>query len=271
MIFISKKERIATVKDTALDVYFITDEKLAAMPTEDRAQLVFKLCTNGVPPKVVGEEKEAADPLDEMVRVYLASKPDPALQKERDEQRKRIGLRVAATVPELDRLLDDSGKVKQESWDKITRSRKDLQDFLQNVCDAQTATLDMPSIPVIVYEDKDKRKNMGGYNWDVGNIKINMGATKISDFKEALVTILHETFHANQHDLVKKLEAGEIKPGHPLYPTALMFLANSQLVGYVNATKVGFNAYIKQPQELDAEAQGHQTYEAVVQQVLAGK
>ena len=260
----SDEEKAKTVDDAASYLSFISDDDLKRQSTEDRAQSVFDLCTQGVPEKGTG----MVDPRQELIRLYLASKPDPAFVNKRRDEGILIGRNVAA-VPELGSLIDRSGGVKQRDWTAIAKDRKALERLLQKVCDAQTKTLDMPSIPVQVFEDTSNTANIGGYNWDVGAIKINAGATNITNFKEAVVTILHETFHGNQHFLVKQLEAGEIKPGHALYPTALMFLANSHSVGYLSEKLVGRDTYFKQPQELDAEQQGLATYDMVIAEVLA--
>jgi hypothetical protein len=77
------------------------------------------------------------------------------------------------------------------------------------------------------------------------------------------VTVVHETYHAHQHELVKKYPAGELGPHHEDYPTVLMFLANRTGIGCLYEEVVGGLKCRAQPQEIDAESNGQATADTV--------
>src|SRR5262249_25950300 len=68
----------------------------------------------------------------------------------------------------------------------------------------------------------------GYYRHSDGKLHINAhpSALKGGGFDEAIDTAVHENGHRYQHTLIDKLNAGEIKPGDPLYNQAMTFKLN---------------------------------------------
>lgn len=99
---------------------------------------------------------------------------------------------------------------------------------------------------------------MGGCDWNpagLPTISLNAHRDAVHDFEQALITILHETFHAQQCILVRQLMAGELAPDDPRHAQVLMFAANAPGSGYL-PPDVSQDDYEVQPVEIDAEQQG---------------
>ncbi len=253
-----------TAKDAFEALKKIKDSALAKMTTEAKAELAMDLCANGTP---TGKAE-----LDELCRLYKKSPPDKAFLKKREDQRTEIVDKVSK-MPEIATLFDNKGKLDKAKWSTLTANPDTARTLLAKIADVQADALGIPRIPVNKEPDPPQGAGptgsitFGGYNPATNAVNLNLHKDCLNPPEEALTTILHEMFHAHQDVIVKKLKAGDIAPGDPDYPTALMYMVNDIPIGYVFSGDVGQKNYERQPTEIDAEYQGKLAAKAVLKQV----
>jgi hypothetical protein len=257
-----KNKRVKAAFDT---IKKLKDRELAKKSTQEKAELALELCANGTPAKGSEEIKQ-------LVRLYNKSPPDKQFLKKREQQRAAIVDKVAK-MPEIADLYDKKGKLDTAAWNKFIKNPDNVKNLLENISNVLCDTLGIPRIPVNKEPDPPEGVDdeggltFGGYDPKSNKINLNLHPDCLKPVEEALVTILHETFHAHQDVIVRKLKAGEIKPGDPDYPTALMYMVNDIPIGYLFSSVVGRKNYASQPTEIDAEEQGKLAGRAVLAQV----
>ena len=248
------------------DVRGMSDEAIAGMSLTAKAEMAFNLCANGQP--------SSGPALTELCRIYKQAEQHRAFLDARDEQRTKIAEKVAK-IADLDKLFDDNGDVKPSEWSKVIADPTKVQALLKQVSDAQCEILGLPPLSISTYNTPGDSSgvDMGGCVWHatgLPTIELNAHRDAVSSANEALISILHETFHAQQDILVKKLMAGELGPDDPLYPQVLMFAANKPGNGYLPPS-VDQDEYEAQPVEIDAEKQGTEAANAVMLAIQANK
>ncbi|HUZ63549.1 MAG TPA: hypothetical protein VMU82_07530 [Acetobacteraceae bacterium] len=247
-------ERAEILRVAISDVKKLTDEELTDMSMSAKAALAFRLCANGAP--------TSGDALDQLCRVYAKSPPEKAFLDERRSQRTKIAEKVAK-IADIDKLFDEDGDVIGSEWSKIIADKDKVRDLLKQISDAQLEVLGLPPVTVSTYSKAEDSTGIecGGCVWSDGPPTIELNAHKdaIGDPDEAFISILHETFHAQQDMLVKQLLAGELSESDPLYPQVLMFMVNKPGQGYL-PPDVDQDKYEAQPLEVDAESQGTFAY-----------
>jgi hypothetical protein len=244
-------KRTQTVKQASNDLYFADDSQLSQMPVREKAKYALDLCANGMPE---GDER------DFLVKVFKHSPPDRNFASRREQECVDIGKKVAE-IPELKHLFK-GGKLDEEAWNTMASDKPQLTSLLDKISTTQAEELGIKPVQVFVHSDPGNENKVGGYNWAAENISINTAVAFKEGEKEkstgqtgqrmrnTLLTILHETFHAAQHDLVKRLLSGEVGPNHRDYDAALIFYANT--VAYIGSRE-DLGNYREQPQEHDAE------------------
>ncbi len=243
----------------------LSEEELTAKTTTQLAELAFDLCAAG-PPK-------SGDALTQLCRVYRGTKPAPEFLAQREEERGKI-VAAVADLPEVSKLFGASGKVDVKAWAKVVADEAQVKALLKLVSDKQAEILGLPPIEVTTYSKPSSNgtTSMGGCVWTDGPATINMNAHKdaVGNPKEALISILHETYHAQQDELVKRLMRGDLDPSDPIYPQVLMYAVNKPGIGYLPPS-VNQQEYEAQPVEVDAENQGNATATALFLAIAKAK
>jgi hypothetical protein len=242
----------------------MSDDDLKSRSLKKKAYLAMDLCADG-PPTDPGTRRQ-------LCRVYRQSPPDPQFLEQRKRHRDAIIARVS-TMPEIAALYDDRGDLNKGRWDRIIQKPERAQALLTQVCDVQTEVLGMPKVPVRARPPTPKGPRggikYGSYDPRSNSINLNLHRDALEQPIQALNTILHETFHAHQEVLIRRLRSGRIGPRDPDYPTALMLLAND--IAYLQRREVGGDNYKRQPMEIDAEENGMSAAQAVLQKVKQSK
>jgi hypothetical protein len=272
----SDTDRQSKAEGARVTISTLTNEELANKPLLEKAGLALDICANGTPNDSTDSVPNPGGQLEQLCRLYKKSPPDPEFLKKREAQRAAI-VQEVLKMPEITSLYGDDGTLDTAGWDNLVTDSNKMQALLQKVCDVQADAMGMPHLPVRKEPDppegRDSEGNLtfGGYNPDGNSIDLNLHEDALKPPVEALTTILHETFHAHQDVIVKKLKAGEIGPDDPDYPTALMYMVNDIGVGYVQADDVGQDNYETQPTEIDAEFQGKLAAQAILTQAQKAK
>ena len=225
----------------------LKDKALADKSLLEKAEIAMDLCAGGVP---TGQAE-----IKQLVRLYNKSKPDPQFMTKRGQERDKIADDILA-LPELQAVFDDKGKADGKEWKKLVADTGKMLQMLKKICDTQCDTLGMPRI--VVYKNPDPPKgrtkgnlDFGGYEPSSNRIGLNLHKDCFKTIKDGLDTIIHETFHAHQDFVVKRLRSGEIGPADPDYATAMMWMVNDVGVGYL-LKQVSQRDYERQPTEFDS-------------------
>ncbi len=254
---ISDTEKTELVTRTIASVAAISQTDLAAMSMTAKAELAYNLCAAGQPssgPAVV-----------QLARVYRATPPDPGFLAQRNEQKAKIAEKVAK-LTNVSNLFNATGAIDRVAWRRVIADPNKVRDLLKEVQVEQLKILGLPTdLSVTTYSQPSANgsTSMGGYNPATRVTRLNAHPHAVSDMREALISIIHETFHAQQHVLIDQLMSGAIGPDDPLYPQVLMFAANWAGSGYLPPS-VDQDDYEAQPIEIDAELQGTQTVNALL-------
>ncbi len=251
----------------------LSDEELEKKTLLEKAELALDLCANGTPTgtdytdllhadgthvlNADGTNAQKGTPtpggaLEQLCRLYSKSPPDPKFEAKRTQQRDAITAELLK-MEELKKLYKSDGALDSAYWNTLSADADKTLALLQKICNSQCDTLKMPHI--VVRKDPDppvKNGTMGGYDPARNDIGLNFWPRYLQPASEAINTIVHETFHAHQDVIVKKLKAGEIAPGDDDYPTALMYMVNDIPVGYVFSSRGGSANYKTQPTEYDS-------------------
>ena len=247
----SPSERSKTSAAALATVTGLSDSVLAAKSTTEKAHLAFDLCANGEP--------DSGPVLDQLCRIYRNSPQEPAFLAKREAERTKIAEKVSK-IADVANLYKADGDLDEAKWNAVIADPVKVQALLKQVSDAQAEVLGLPPLEVTTYSTPSdgKSTDMGGCVWTatgLPTIELNAHPDAISSASEAMISILHETFHAQQDILVKKLMAGELDPTDPIYPQVLMYAANKPGNGYLPPS-VDQDEYEAQPVEIDAETQG---------------
>ncbi len=260
------------------DLKLLSDEDLGKKSLQEQAELALDLCANGTPSgsvQVPGSNPAKFLPapgstLEQLCRLYKHSKPDEKFMNKRAQQREQIADEVAK-MEEIKKLHKPNGDLDVAYWNNFITDGNKVIKMLKKICDVQADALGIPRIPVTQKPVPAKKNgNMGGYDPATNSITVNCWPSYLKPVSEALDTIIHETFHAHQDVIVKKLKAGEIAPGDDEYATAMMYMVNDIPVGYVGSGKVGSENYKTQPTEFDSFHHAGKTIESLMAKAKAG-
>ena len=254
----AKKKTAKTAFDTLTST---TDEDLDKKTLQEKAELALDLCANGTPdefeevlpstnPKTF--QPTPGSSLDQLCRLYKHSAPDPVFMQKRETQREQIASELLK-MDEVKKLHKKNGDLDDDYWDDFTKDADKVLQLMQKICDTQADAMGMDRI--VVSKDPDPPQDngtMGGYDPATNSIGLNFHPGYLKPVSEAFDTIIHETFHAHQDAIVKRLKAGKIGPGDDEYATALMYMVNDIPVGYVDGDEVGNDNYKTQPTEFDS-------------------
>ena len=274
----SDQQKQTKAKDAFDTLSLLDDTALANMSLQDQAELALELCANGTPTgstQVPGTNPARFLPtpgssLEQLCRLYKHSKPDDKFMNKRAVEREKIADDVAK-MDEIKTLYKPDGKLDTKQWDKFVKDSDKVLKMMQKICDVQADAMGMARIPVRKDPDPPRDNGtMGGYNPASNSIGLNFHPGYLKPVQEAIDTIIHETFHAHQDAIVKKLKAGEIGPGDDDYATALMYMVNDIPVGYVQGSAVGSTNYRTQPTEFDSYTHAEKTAESVLGKAKAG-
>lgn len=285
------QKRRETSESCAKYLEKMTDDVLQKKQLLEKASYALRLCANGPPAKPSAYKQ--------LTRLYEGVSLDPGFQSERDQQCKDAGRQIA-DIPELRDYFDAQGKPDAAKWqammtrelqhkhdsgpddtqpdatataDTETQASADLPAVLTKVHATQAAVLKMPPIPVIVRENPYDTTKAGGYGADTNDIVINPCFLP-GTLKDFVSTVIHETFHAHQEYLVRQYQSDPESDDGADRATVLMFLANSQGIGYLKYDKSRppptLQEYLQQPTEQDAEQNGQATWDEVLR-LFAGR
>jgi hypothetical protein len=249
----SAQDKADIVAKAISDVDKLDAEALKKMGPAEKAELAFNLCAAGQP--------QSGDALKQLCKIYNNTGIDQPFLDQRKEERKKVVEKVSK-LPEVAALFDDKGEIDEDKWKELIKDENEVKLLLKTISDAQGEMLGLPPLEISTYRkeaDKDGGVEMGGCVWTESGpptISLNAHPDAVDSAKEAIITILHETFHAHQDILVKKLMAGELDPSDPIYPQVLMFAANKPGNGYLPPA-VDQDEYEAQPVEVDAETEGN--------------
>ena len=173
-------------------------------------------------------------------------------------------------MDEIKKLYKPNGDLDNDYWDNFVKDADKVLKMMQDICNVQADAMGMARISVSKAPDPPKKNGtMGGYNPATNSIGLNFFPGYLKPVSEAIDTIIHETFHAHQDVIVKKLKAGDIGPGDDDYATALMYMVNDIPVGYVGSGSVGSDNYRTQPTEFDSFHHAEKTAESVLSKAKA--
>ncbi len=259
------------------DLKKLSDEDLGKKSLQEQAELALDLCANGTPSGSVQVSSNPAkflpapgSTLEQLTRLYKHSKPDEKFMNKRAQQREQIADEVAK-MEEIKKLHKPNGDLDVDYWNNFTSDGDKVIQMLKKICDVQADALGMARISVTQKPIPGaKNGNMGGYDPATNSITVNCWPGYLKPVSEALDTIIHETFHAHQDVIVKKLKAGEIAPGDDDYATAMMYMVNDIPVGYVGSGTVGSENYKTQPTEFDSFHHAGKTIESLMVKAKAG-
>jgi hypothetical protein len=255
----------------------LSDKDLGEKPLQEQAELALELCANGTPTgstQVTGSNPAKFLPtvgstLEQLCRLYKLSKPDPKFMEKRATQREQIADEVVK-MDEIKKLYKPNGDLDNDYWDNFVKDADKVLKMMQDICNVQADAMGMARISVSKAPDPPKKNGtMGGYNPATNSIGLNFFPGYLKPVSEAIDTIIHETFHAHQDVIVKKLKAGDIGPGDDDYATALMYMVNDIPVGYVGSGSVGSDNYKTQPTEFDSFHHAEKTAESVLSKAKA--
>jgi hypothetical protein len=236
---------------------------LAAKPLDYKLELLQRLRSTAA--MSAGSTPEQWDAQKE---VFRAMTMDPGFVEQEAQTRKQIVQKLVADPAVLKQL-----KEARAGWsDPAKCSSKDKIDVLRKALIAQSEALGFgKEVPGIVEVNTGPDENGTVDNGEMqpdGKIRINMHPeSSVHDFERALDLIFHENSHNYQNKLVKQLEAGQLKPGTPLYNQARMFQANqaTEHGSYVRSSDPAeFDDYQRQPIEDHAHTNGPKTAKAVI-------
>jgi hypothetical protein len=223
--------KAAKVDETTKKVDKMTDAELAKLTSADQVALLRDIEGNGKP---TGAARDA------QIKIFKNMKLDPGFKK-----------REAARAEKVADAIKDNAEVKASAKDWAGTSKDQKTKALTALMEAQCKQLGIPTPPLETYDKapgKDGTVEDGNYDPSDGKMHFNINAGANKTFNDAMDTIVHETSHAYQQDLVKKLKDGKIKPGDDDYAQAQMFDANDAAQDYIQPDE-DMAAYVAQPEE----------------------
>ena len=232
-----------------------------AMGLNDKAKLIMDLCADKPAMSL------SADVIKDLAVVYQKTQPDKSFTDKRAKQCDSIADDVAK-IEDVASLFDKTGEIDDAAWAKLVSDKSKLMNVLSQISGVQLKSLGLDSVPVSEIEGV---KNAGGYQWhDEQQIKLNFGDKELQKADTAMITILHETFHAQQDKLVEQMMTGDLPESDPQYKQVQMFTANRPGLGYLNYSGLrdkgvpdAYKVYMAQPLEADAEGQAQAAFLAI--------
>jgi hypothetical protein len=242
----------------ARDLIDATDPAiLQRLSVGDQADLLETLQADGV--MTTGSRRTST------VKLYKASRIDPGFEQQEATARKAI---VNALAKHKDKLKDA-----RDNWSAMTDKQKGeiLQLALETQCEALGFA--KPVNPMVIGDFatlKDKsgkalnKSDNGHYNPGDDVVRINTGQAVFQDFELSMDLIFHENSHNRQFKLIKELGQEPPPMADPPRTQVRMFkLSWADGNGYVPG-KEEYEAYQKQPLELNAWSNGPVTAQAVM-------
>lgn len=126
---------------------------------------------------------------------------------------------------------DPAFKDARDNWETLKPEERIA--IMQKAVDYQADAYGIPKTTIKTYSN-NSATDYGYYRHSDGVLYVNAhdAALKDGGFDEAIDTAVHENGHRQQNTLIDKLNAGEIKPGDPLYNQAMTFKLNSTTDGF---------------------------------------
>jgi hypothetical protein len=223
--------KVAKAQDTAKKVDGMADADLQKMSSADKVALLKDIKAAGKP---TGDLRKA------QIKIFRNMQLDPDFKK-----------REAARADKAaDEVKDDPDvNAAASGWAKLSKDQKIKA--VKRVMEAQCKQLGLPVPPILPYDkpaDPNGTVEDGNYDPSDGKLHFNTNPDANKTFTDAMDTAVHETSHAYQNDIVKRLKDGKIKPGDPDYAQAEMFAANDDGDDYIQPTE-DMAAYVAQPEE----------------------
>lgn len=215
----------------AKNVNDTSDADIAKLSSKDQVALLRDIVGNGKP---TGDLRKA------QIKIFRNMKLDPGFKA-----------REAARADKVaDEVKDDADvKASAKDWAGTTKDQKIKA--LTKLMTAQCKQLGIPVPPLATYDKAPDAKGSvedGNYDPHDGKMHFNINAGANKTFTDAMDTIVHETSHAYQHDLVKRFKDGTMKPDDPDYAEAQMLEANDSDDDYIQPDE-DMAAYVAQPEE----------------------
>lgn len=236
----------------------VADGTLAMRSLAEKTQLLADL--QGAQALLTDDEKKLKNQL------YLQLQLDEEFVVQEDARQQQI-VDALANDPVLKAKLKEA----QAGWSGGKTEEQKLE-VLAVAHQKQCATLGIPAIPVLLI--KDKPNSLGGFAPDKKVIELNSENDMFRlDFAGVMDTVLHETSHWFQQNLIERFNKGEIKPTDPDYAQVLLFsLNNNRADAYTSPGSMGKEeegAYEAQPLEKHAMEAGARMSKALVQALAA--
>jgi hypothetical protein len=215
----------------AKNVNDASDADIAKLSSRDQVALLRDLVGNGKP---TGDVRKA------QIKVFRNMKLDPGFKA-----------REATRADKVADEIKDDADIKASAKDWAGTSKDQKIRALKQLMEAQCKQLGIKVPPFETYDKApgaDGTVEDGNYDPKDGKMHFNINAGANKTFTDAMDTIVHETSHAYQDDLVKRFKAGTLKPDDPDYAQAQMFEANDSADNYIQPDE-DMAAYVAQPEE----------------------
>lgn len=242
-------------EQTEAEVDGLDLEDLKRRSAAERVKLLADLAAQS---PVQGLDKAVIEADPELKKAYQARRQrefkllrsmelDPAFVKADEEGKQALVDRMRANPEMKDAAKNWNGKPPLDTGKRIAA--------LRFAVETQCAIfgIDVPHIKTFCSPPDESGINNGYHDAASGSIYVNVHPLAALDkFERALDLVIHENAHNYQSELIRRLEAGELKPGDPLHDQAMMFAANYKL--YIApeeafASEKSLGSYEDQPME----------------------
>lgn len=189
------------------------------------------------------------------VKLYRNMKLDPVF-KATDEARLEAVAQAIAADPDIAAARKKWGSVNEAERVKI----------MQKAVKIHSDKLGFKPTTVVPFlEDPEEEPNPDGgdplmfirhasYDFSSDTIEVNTHKyAALSNFNEALLTILHENNHSHQLQMISRLRNGQIDSDNAEHTQIALFSLNYTRMGMVPSSGEDYQAYLKQPVEDHAE------------------
>ncbi|GAB5389235.1 MAG: hypothetical protein Alpg2KO_22030 [Alphaproteobacteria bacterium] len=197
----------------------------------------------------------ARDIMDAQSKLYRNMKLDPEFQAQEEDRIKDVATAIVAEPSIADARkkwgsLDEAERIKV--MEKVVKIHSDKMG------------LTPASITPFLEEPEEEPNPDGGdpllfirhasYDFATDTIEVNTHKyAALSNFNEALLTILHENNHNHQLQLISRLRNGQIDKSDKDYVQIALFSLNYTRSGMVPSSGEDYQAYLRQPVEDHAE------------------
>ena len=184
----------------------LTPDELKALPSEVRNRLLTEMQDGNF-----SDDDKAG-----CKKLYSEKYLDPVFEKFDDAKRKEM----------IEKMKNDPEfKKARDNWGTLNPAERAA--VMKRAVDYQAGVYGIPKTTVEPYDEKDPLMN-GYYKHSEGKLYLSKQMMQNKGFDKAMETAVHENGHRYQNTLVDKLNAGEIKPGDPLYNQAMTFKLNDK-------------------------------------------